>query len=75
MDLNKSIKRDHYLIPKFENIREKLLNKKCYTILDVKQEFWHIELEKESSELCCFSTPFNFYRFNSTDYLVLRKLS
>lgn len=63
-ELNKAIKRDYHLIPKFENVRDKLLNKKFYTVLDIKQGFWHIKLDAESSDLCCFSTPFGYYRFN-----------
>lgn len=63
-ELNKAIKRDYYLIPKFENIRDKLWGKQFYTVLDIKKGFWHIELESESSELCCFSTPFGYYKFN-----------
>lgn len=63
-ELNSVIEREYYLIPKFENIREKLLNKKFYTVLDIKQGFWHIKLDPASADLCCFSTPFGYYKFN-----------
>lgn len=63
-ELNKVIVRDYCLIPRFEDIRPKLLNKKFYTLLDLKQGFWQIKLDKESSDLCTFSTPFGFYKFN-----------
>lgn len=63
MDLNKAIKRDFHLIPTFEEMRAKLLNKKYYTVLDIKQGFYHIKLDEESSKICTFGTPFGYYRF------------
>ncbi|CAI6377683.1 unnamed protein product [Macrosiphum euphorbiae] len=63
-ELNKSLKRDNYLIPTFEEIRSKLINKKIFTVLDIKKGFWHVKLDSKSSDLCTFSTPFGYFKFN-----------
>jgi len=62
-ELNKPSKRENYLIPSFEEIRSKL-NKKIFTVLDIKKEFWHVNLDSKSADLCTFSTPFGYFKFN-----------
>lgn len=62
-ELNKFIKRDYLLIPTFSDIRSKLKNKRFFTVLDVKKGFWHIKLDKKSTDLCTFSTPLGYYKF------------
>lgn len=58
-ELNKAIKRNSsVLIPTVEEISEKLCNKNIFTVLDLRDEFWHVELDESSSELCTFSTIF-----------------
>lgn len=61
--LNKYIIRDHYHIPTLEEIKSKLSHKNFYTVLDLKNGFYHVELDKDSSKLCIFSSPFGLYRF------------
>ena len=34
-----------------------------FTVLDVYQRFWHVELDTESSHLTTFNSPFGRYRF------------
>uniref|UniRef100_A0A2S2NI46 RNA-directed DNA polymerase n=1 Tax=Schizaphis graminum TaxID=13262 RepID=A0A2S2NI46_SCHGA len=63
-DLNKALKRENYLIPTFDEIRAKLINKKIFTVLDIKKGFWHVKLDKKSSDLCTFSSPFGYFKFN-----------
>ncbi|XP_029055276.2 uncharacterized protein K02A2.6-like, partial [Osmia bicornis bicornis] len=64
-DLNKAIKRNSsVLIPTVEEISEKLCNKNIFTVLDLKDGFWHVELDESSSELCTFSTVFGNWKFN-----------
>lgn len=62
-DLNKAIKREYFLIPTFAEIRTNLINKTIFTVIDLKDGFWQIPLDKKSSEICTFSTPFGYYRF------------
>ena len=62
-DLNKVIKREHHKIPTIQEISSELAGKKVFTTLDLKDGYWQIELDKESSLLCTFATPFGRYRF------------
>jgi len=65
-DLNKVIKRPKdVLIPTINELTEKLANKRYFTVLDLKNGFWHVKLDDKSSELCTFSTPFGCYKFNT----------
>jgi len=64
-DLNKVIKRPKdVLIPTVDELTEKLCNKHYFTVLDLKDGFWHVKLDDKSSKLCTFSTPFGCYKFN-----------
>ncbi|XP_060854871.1 uncharacterized protein K02A2.6-like [Metopolophium dirhodum] len=63
VELNKVIIRDQFLIPTLEELRLNLNNKNWFTLFDLKNGFWQIKLDEQSSNLCTFSTPFGFYRF------------
>ena len=61
-DLSSNISRRFHEIPSIEEISAHLNGKKFFTVLDLKQGFWHIELDKESSEACtveCFKLSFH----------------
>ncbi|GBM17919.1 hypothetical protein AVEN_111073-1 [Araneus ventricosus] len=62
-DLNKVIKRDYVLIPKIEELVPKLTDKKVFSVLDLKDGFFQIELDDKSSDLCTFSSLFGCYKF------------
>ena len=62
-DLNKAILREHYPLPTIENIATHLHGAKMFTILDVSKGFWHVLLDKPSSFLTTFHTPFGRYRW------------
>lgn len=62
-DLNKAIKREHYQIPTIEDISTHLEGARVFTVLDVKQGFWHVPLENQSSYLTTFNSPFGRYRW------------
>jgi len=62
-EINKSIVREMYQIPTLEQIKLNLSNKNIFTVLDLKDGFYHCELDDESQQLCCFSTPFGCYKF------------
>lgn len=64
-NLNLAIQRPkNILIPTLEEISEKLCNKKYFTVLDLKEGFWQVVLDEESSNLCTFSSPFGLWKFN-----------
>lgn len=66
--LNKAIVRQHYVIPTMEEIACKIAGKKVFTVLDLKDGFWHATLDDESSLLCSFSTPYGIYRFKKMPF-------
>lgn len=61
--LNESIIDEHFLLPTFEELSVDLYDAKYFSVLDLKDGFWHIELEQESRDLCTFATPFGNYKF------------
>ncbi|CAI6357006.1 unnamed protein product [Macrosiphum euphorbiae] len=63
-DLNKCIIRERVEIPTLEEVRNKLMNKSFFTIVDLKDGFYQCELKAESKQYCAFSTPFGTYQFN-----------
>ena len=62
-DLNRAIQRENYQFPTVEDIATRLHGAKVFTILDVKNGFWHVNLDEESSYLTTFQTPFGRYRW------------
>ena len=62
-DLNDAIQREHYPLQVIEDVATRLAGAKVFTVLDVQQGFWHVELDDESSFLTTFNTPFGRCRF------------
>ncbi|KAL9970565.1 hypothetical protein ACROYT_G022964 [Oculina patagonica] len=62
-DLNRAIKRPKYPMPTVEEVLPKLANAKVFTVLDAKDGFHQVKLDKESSLLTTFWTPFGRYRY------------
>lgn len=61
--LNKALMREHYRLPTLDDILPQLDKAKFFTKLDIKEAFWHIELDTESSKLTTMITPFGRYRW------------
>jgi hypothetical protein len=47
--LNEAFMREHYRLPVFDDILPELKNAKMFTKLDVKEAYWHVKLDEESS--------------------------
>ena len=62
-DLNRAILRENYQMPTIEDIATRLHGAKVFTVLDVRNGFWHVSLDEESSFLTTFQTPFGRYRW------------
>ena len=60
-ELNLVIQREHFPLPTIESITPKLNKAKFFTVMDVKDGFWHIELDRKSQELTTFNTPWGRY--------------
>ncbi len=62
-DLNKAIKREHYIIPTIDDVLSKLHGKRLYTVIDMRDGFHHVKLDDASSRLCTFNSPYGRYSF------------
>lgn len=67
-ELNESIKRHFFQIPTLEELTSKLAGAKYFSVLDATQGFLQVKLDKESSKLCTFATPFGRYQFLRLPY-------
>ena len=63
-DLNKALKREHYSCPTIEDIAARLRGATMFTVLDARSGYWQVKLDRKSSMLTTFNTPFGRYRFN-----------
>ena len=54
--LNKTIKREYYQLPTFEEIARKLSEAKLFRKLDANKGYWQKPLDKESIRLTTFKT-------------------
>lgn len=62
-ELNKNILDESSYIPTFDEFASKVNGMKYFSVLDLKDGFWHVKLAEESRKLCTFATPFGNYRF------------
>jgi hypothetical protein len=62
-DLNRYIKREHYLIPTCDDVITHFHGKRIFTVIDMKDSFWQVALDEPSSLLCTFNSPFGRYSF------------
>lgn len=67
-NLNKAIKREHFKIPTLDEILSKIGEANYFSTVDCSSGFWQIQLDKESSKLCTFNTPFGRYKFLRMPY-------
>ena len=62
-DLNDNVKREHYQIPKREEIIREMAGARYFSKLDASQGFWQLKLDECSTKYCTFNTPFGRYCF------------
>ncbi len=67
-DLNHAIQREHYPMPKTEEIVSRLGEARYMSVLDANQAFYQVRLDEESSYLCTMNTPYGRYRFLRLPY-------
>ena len=53
--------RPHYPLPLIEKVATRLDKAKVFSVLDAKNGFWQVQLDKESSFLTTFNMPFGRY--------------
>ena len=61
--LNEALMREHYKLPTLDDVLGQLNGARLFTKLDVKEAYWHIRLDEESSKLTTMITPFGRYRW------------
>ena len=57
-DPNAAIQREHHVAPTLEEILPKLTGATVFSIVDAKCGYWNVVLDKESSYLTTFNSPF-----------------
>ena len=62
-ELNKVIMREHYTAAVVQDKTHLLNGSDTFTKLDLKDGYWHVQLDEESSYLTTFNTPFGRYRY------------
>ena len=61
--LNKAIKRHYYQLPTPKEIFSQMAGSKYFTKLDASSGYWQMKVDKESSDVLVFNTPFGRYKF------------
>ena len=59
--LNTALMREHYKLPTLDDVLPKLKNAKIFSKLDIKEAYWHLRLDSQSSEMTTMITPFGRY--------------
>ena len=61
--LNKALQRSTYYMQTIDDILPNMTNVKVMTTVDMRQAFWMLKLDNESSKLTTFETPYGRYRW------------
>ena len=61
--LNKAQKREHFHLPVLDDLLPDLADVKVFSTLDLRDGFWHLRLDEESTYLTTFATPFGRFRW------------
>ena len=62
-DLNQAIKRNQWYSRTIGDILPELADSKYFSLLDAKSGYWHVPLDRESTLLTTFKTPWGKYRW------------
>ena len=61
--LNKSILREHTILPTPDEILARIRKARIFSKLDLKDGYWQVPLTEGASQLTTFNTPFGRYRY------------
>jgi len=61
--LNQVLRRDNYPFPIIEDQIDVLQDKRYFSILDLKDGFFHIQVANESVKYTAFTTPFGVFEY------------
>ena len=60
-DLNRAVMPEHLPMQTIEDVISRMPKAKVFSVLDAKHGFWQVKLDKDSSKLATFNTPFGRY--------------
>lgn len=61
--LNECIKREHFAIPRISDLMAQVCGMNVFSVLDLRNGFWQLVLDDESSKLTTFMTPIGRFKF------------
>ena len=61
--LNEVLKREHYMMPTIDDVLPNLSRAKVFSKIDLRNGYWHLKLDEESTNLLAFQTPFGCYKW------------
>ena len=61
--LNDALQREHYKLPTLDDVLGEMKDARLFTKMDVKEAYWHVRLDEESSILTTMITPFGRFRW------------
>lgn len=66
--LNKIIVKDRFPMPLIDDCIDELAGARVYSVLDLKNRFFHVPVAEECRKFTAFVTPFRQYEFNKTPF-------
>ena len=66
--LNEAIKRERHNILTPTDVQSQLSGKTIFTVVDMKDGYWHVKLSDEFLYYCTFNTPWGRKRFLSMPF-------
>ena len=67
---NEAIKRERHNIPTPADVQSQLSGKTIFTVVDMKDGYWHVKLSDESSYYYTFNTPWGRKRFLPMPFVI-----
>ena len=62
-DLNRAIRHEYYKLPTRDQIMAQFNNAKYFSKLNASSGYLQMKLDKDSTKLCVFNTPFGRYKY------------
>ncbi|XP_053968337.1 uncharacterized protein LOC128869757 [Anastrepha ludens] len=66
--LNTLVLKDRFPVPVVEEVLEKIQNAKYFTVMDLKNGFFHVEIDENSRKYTAFVTKEGLYEFNRAPF-------
>ena len=63
-DLNRAVMLEHFPMQTIEDVISRMSNVKVFSVLDANHGFFQVKLDKDSSKLATFNTPFGRYSYS-----------